>query len=254
MVGSRRSWALAVVFIASLGGAAFLLAAGCRSSDPRVNAGTSVATNPPNHISIQILDSAPLSGDLYGTGERGVVLFAHGGYSSLGSWTRQAVTLANAGFRVLVVESHAAADLAAGKETACLYDEVCQARDVLAAARYLRELGAKSIALIGGSMGGGAVAQASVEARSDEVQRMVLLAPEPISTPERMKGSKLFIATRADADDAGPRLPAIEAQYARAAAPKRIVVLEGSAHAQRIFNTDQGEAVMQEILRFLTEP
>jgi len=246
--------ALAIVLVTSLGGAAFLFAGGCHSANPRFNPGASVATNPPHHISIQMPAATALSGDLYGTGERGVVLFAHGGYSSLESWTSQAVTLANAGFRVLVVESHAAADLAAGKETPCLYDEVCQAKDVLAAARYLQHLGAKSIALIGGSIGGGAVAQASVEARPDEVQRLVLLAPAPISTPERMNGRKLFIAARADADDAGPRLPAIEAQYARAADPKRIVLLEGSAHAQRIFNTDQGEAVMQEILSFLMEP
>jgi hypothetical protein len=32
------------------------------------------------------------------------------------------------------------------------------------------------------------------------------------------------------------------------------VILEGSAHAQYIFGTDQGERLMRKILRFLSEP
>ena len=50
------------------------------------------------------------------------------------------------------------------------------------------------------------------------------------------------------------RLPEIRDQYERAPEPKQLVILEGSAHAQHIFNTDQGERLMREILRFLTEP
>jgi hypothetical protein len=36
--------------------------------------------------------------------------------------------------------------------------------------------------------------------------------------------------------------------------PKELIVLEGSAHAQFIFATDQGERLMREILRFLSAP
>ena len=36
--------------------------------------------------------------------------------------------------------------------------------------------------------------------------------------------------------------------------PKKLLVLEGSAHAQFIFSTDQGARLMQEMLRFLSEP
>jgi hypothetical protein len=32
------------------------------------------------------------------------------------------------------------------------------------------------------------------------------------------------------------------------------VILEGSAHAQFLFQTDQGERLVREILRFLSEP
>jgi len=36
--------------------------------------------------------------------------------------------------------------------------------------------------------------------------------------------------------------------------PKKLVVLDGSAHAQFLFATDQAERVMREILNFLSEP
>jgi esterase/lipase len=36
--------------------------------------------------------------------------------------------------------------------------------------------------------------------------------------------------------------------------PKELVILEGSAHAQLIFETEQGERLTRELLRFLSEP
>ena len=33
--------------------------------------------------------------------------------------------------------------------------------------------------------------------------------------------------------------------------PKKLIVLKGSAHAQYLFQTDQGDRVMREIVRFL---
>lgn len=72
---------------------------------------------------------------------------------------------------------------------------------------------------------------------------------------ERLTGRKLFILTREDFSGGGVlRLPEIRKQYERAPDPKEIVILEGSAHAQFIFETDQGERLMREILRFLSEP
>jgi hypothetical protein len=49
-------------------------------------------------------------------------------------------------------------------------------------------------------------------------------------------------------------LPRIRAQYEKATDPKELVVLDGSAHAQFIFDTAQGERLMREILRFLSAP
>ncbi|MGH9939648.1 MAG: hypothetical protein ACREAM_25690, partial [Blastocatellia bacterium] len=85
-----------------------------------------------------------------------------------------------------------------------------------------------------------------------EIDRLVLLAHSPIDKPGQIKGRKLFILTRDDANDAGLRLPRIREQYEKATDPKELVILEGSAHAQFIFATDQGERLMAEILRFLS--
>ncbi|MBA3886539.1 MAG: hypothetical protein H0X67_12540 [Acidobacteria bacterium] len=67
----------------------------------------------------------------------------------------------------------------------------------------------------------------------------------------RLTGRKLFVVTEADANAAGPRLPRIRRQYEGARGPKELLVLEGSAHAQFIFESDQGARLMAEILRVL---
>jgi len=49
-------------------------------------------------------------------------------------------------------------------------------------------------------------------------------------------------------------LPGIRASYQKAREPKELIVVDGSAHAQFLFETDQGPRVMREILRFLSAP
>jgi hypothetical protein len=89
-----------------------------------------------------------------------------------------------------------------------------------------------------------------------EIDRVVLLAAGAYTPLTRTKGRKLFILSRDDVmgEKKTPRLPAIREQYEKARDPKELVLLEGSAHAQFIFQTDQGERLMREILRFLSEP
>jgi predicted alpha/beta-hydrolase family hydrolase len=172
------------------------------------------------------------------------------------SWQKQARLVAAAGFRVLVFETLAGAALRqTGKETDCLYDPECMAIDVIDAVRFLRRSGATSISVIAGSAGGGAAAQASVGAISGEIDRLVLLAPMVIAAPEKMKGRKLFIAARDDRDGSGStRLEGIRRQYDQTSDPKELIILEGSAHAQRIFDTADGDRIMREIVRFISAP
>jgi pimeloyl-ACP methyl ester carboxylesterase len=180
-----------------------------------------LATLAPAPLTGQVPVSIPAPGgaidaDLYGAGARAVVL-AHGGRYTKAAWKRQAEALAAAGFRVLAFDFRAAVRARAGGDSACLYDETCLAADVLAAVRFLRSSGAMSVSVVGGSLGGGAAAQASVEAGAGEIDRIVLLAHAPIAAPERMKGEKLFIVARDDLGAGGvPRLAGIRDQYERA--------------------------------------
>jgi pimeloyl-ACP methyl ester carboxylesterase len=201
-------------------------------------------------VVITAADGGPIGADVYGSGPRGVVLL-HGGRFDRTSWRPQAQVLARAGFRVVAIDFRAAVDARAGRETACLYDAACLARDALAAVRYLRDGGATSVAIVGGSLGGGAAAQAAIEAVPGQIDRVVLLAHMTIGHPERLRVPALFIVARDDANAGGPRLPGIRAQYDQATGPKELVVLDGDAHAQFLFDTSQGEALLQRILRFL---
>ena len=124
---------------------------------------------------------------------------------------------------------------------------------MLAAVRYLRSKGAKSVSVVGASFGADAAAEAAV-AKPGEIDRLVLLAGGEVDRPELIKGRKLFIVARGDLGPGDePRLPKIRAVYEKAPGPKELVVLEGSAHAQFIFETNQGQRLMREILRFLEE-
>jgi hypothetical protein len=72
--------------------------------------------------------------------------------------------------------------------------------------------------------------------------------------PEKLTGRKLFIVAREDRNAWGLRLPEIEFHYQKAPEPKRLIIVEGSAHAQLLFDTNQRSSVMDQILRFLEEP
>ncbi len=117
--------------------------------------------------------------------------------------------------------------------------------------RYLRGAGATSIAIVGASLGGGAATQAAIDAAPGTIDRVVLIAHMTVDHPERLTAPALFILARDDANASGPRLPGIRGQYEKARGPKELVVLDGSAHAQFLFDTAQGDALLQRILRFL---
>jgi len=203
------------------------------------------------HVSFATQDGGLIYADLYGKGDRGVVL-AHGGRFNKESWEKQARALEAAGFRALAIDFRGDGK-SRGPGQADIYTAPLQ-YDVLGAVRYLRNTGAKTVSVVGASMGGEAAAGAMIEAKPGEIDRVVLLAAVFDSPPEKLKGRKLFILARDDADGTGPRLPRIQAQYEKAPGPKELIVLDGSAHAQFLFATDQGERLMREILRFLSAP
>jgi alpha-beta hydrolase superfamily lysophospholipase len=200
------------------------------------------------HVSISTEDGGLIYADLYGKSDRAVVL-AHGGRFTKESWEPQAQSLARAGYRVLAFDfrgfgkSHGPGD--SDMFTAPMH------LDVLAAVRYLRNHGAKTVAVLGGSFGGAAAADASAASQPGEINRLILLAAEGNGPAERIKAPLLIIVARDDANDDGPRLPRIRSWFDKALQPKELIVLDGSAHAQFLFQTDQADHVMKEIFRFL---
>jgi len=201
-----------------------------------------------DHVSFTTQDGGVIYADLYGSGERGVVL-AHGGRFTKESWQPQAESLVRAGFRVLAFDfrgfgkSHGPGDT--DMYTAPMH------LDVLAAVQYLRKSGAKTVSVVGGSFGGGAAADASIASQPGDIDRLILLAAYGNGPAERIKSALLVIVARDDASGDGPRLPHIRAWFDKAPEPKQMIVLEGSAHAQFLFQTEQGDRAMKEVLRFL---
>lgn len=202
-------------------------------------------------ISFATGDGGRVCADVYGRAARAVVL-AHGGQFNKESWRDQARVLASEGFQVLAIDFRGfGCSTGPGEKD---FDHAPFANDVLAAVRYLKGHGAKTVSVVGASFGGGAAGDASIESAPGEIDGIVFLGARPDLPADKLKSRSLFIVARGDANAAGPRLPGIRAQYEQAPQPKELIVLDGSAHAQFLFQTNQAGRVMQEIIRFLSTP
>jgi pimeloyl-ACP methyl ester carboxylesterase len=93
-------------------------------------------TNAQENVSFATRDGGLIQADLYGKGDRAVVL-AHGGRFNKESWKKQAIELEKAGFRVLAIDfrgyGRSRGPGQADPSSAPIH------LDVLAAVRYLRE-------------------------------------------------------------------------------------------------------------------
>src|SRR6266852_1277189 len=132
----------------------------------------SVLSSAQEHVSFPTQDGGLIYADVYGKGDCGVVL-AHGGRFNKESWEKQARLLADAGFRVLAIDFRGYGQSRGPGQSDPLSAPL--RFDVLAAVRYLRKAGAKTVSVVGGSMGGGAGADASIEAEPGEIDRLVFL-------------------------------------------------------------------------------
>jgi pimeloyl-ACP methyl ester carboxylesterase len=203
-------------------------------------------THGKERVSFPTEDGGTIYGDLYGKGDRAIVL-AHGARFNKESWAKQTPPLEEAGFQVLAIDFRGYGESKAGAQSRGGYDDLYL--DVLAAVRYLHKAGAKSVAVMGGSMGAGAAEQAVEQAGPGEIERLVLLAPAWVKHPEKLSGRKLFVTSRGDS-----RAARIQEEFEKAPEPKKLLLLDGSAHAQFLFETEHGPRLMNEILQFLSEP
>ena len=201
-------------------------------------------------VSFPTQDGGRIYAYLYGNDARAVVP-AHGGRFTKESREEQAKALVAAGFRVLSINFRGEGKSRGGIEERSI--DKRRPLDILAAIHYLRETSAKRVSVVGASMGGDYAAEAA-QMEPAEIDRLAPLASGAYTPRTAMKGRKLFLAARDDANDEGPRLPKIRAQYDTAIGPKESMVLDCFAHAQFLFQTDQGARVLREILQFFSAP
>lgn len=185
--------------------------------------------------------------DDYGAGPHAVLL-AHGGQFDKDSWRPQAPRLVSEGFRVLAINFRGYGDSSGPGDSDVLSAPL--QHDVLAGVSYLRRTGTTRVSAVGASLGGWAVA-AAVAAEPESFARVVFLGSVPRVPAERLMLPKLYIMTMDDASGLGSRRPALEAHVAVAPEPKRLVLFQGSAHAQHMFATAHAELIMNEIVSFL---
>ncbi|CAA9452116.1 MAG: hypothetical protein AVDCRST_MAG80-2400 [uncultured Rubrobacteraceae bacterium] len=165
---------------------------------------------------------------VWGEGDRGVIL-AHGAAYDATSWEAQGRTLGENGVVALAVE-----DISLGS--------------LRLAIDYLEEeYDVESVALVGASAGAGPVLQVAEE-DLEEISQIILLSGigEVSGLGEY---PKLFVASEGEEGSERVRQMAEEAPGDR----NEALILPGSAHAQAIFRTEEGDRLMQAILERLEE-
>jgi pimeloyl-ACP methyl ester carboxylesterase len=207
-----------------------------------LGAGVVACSTPPpsQEVSFRTADGGTVVADIYASTGSDAVVLAHGAAFDKASWAPFASWLAGRGHQVLAIDFRGYGRSTAGTDAHALFE------DVLAAVRYLHRCGATRVAVLGASMGGGAVAEAATRAAPGEVDRVILLSPVPITDPEHLRGPVLFIASEKE-----PMAARVTEQYQRAPEPKRLVLLPGMAHAQHIFATDQADRLRTTVVEFL---
>ncbi len=163
---------------------------------------------------------------VWGEGDRGAVL-AHGAAYDAASWEPQGRTLGENGVVALAVEDTAP-------------------RNLRSAIDYLKEeRGVESVSLIGASAGTRPVLQVAEENPEEVGQIMLLSGTGDVSGLGEYP--KLFVASEGEGIAEPVRRMADEAPGDL----NEALILSGDAHAQAIFQTEEGERLMQAILERL---
>jgi dienelactone hydrolase len=202
---------------------------------------------PTGRLAFSSDDGVELFGDLRGEGEVGVVL-AHMFPSDRSSWSEFAALLAEDGYLTLAFDFRGYGDSGGEKEIPEIW------RDVIAAARELRDRGVVKVVVIGASMGGTAalVAASREPAAIDGV--ITLSAPSTFmglsAPPEVLAASnapKLFVAAEGD----GAAAQTAQGFYQGSSPPKRVEILTGADHGTDLLEGRNTEAVRRLLLDFL---
>lgn len=158
----------------------------------------------------------------WGDGDYGVVL-AHGAAFDAASWEDQAIAIADQGATVVAVED-------------------ISTEAIAAAVQQLLDDGIERVALVGGSAGADAILRLASE-QPDLPDQLVLLSPNTV-VEGLGEEPKLLIASEGEP---GTDIPQ-ELADVSPGDDDEVLIVGGSAHAQNIFDTEQGDEVLDAVL------
>ena len=205
--------------------AAMVLVAGCGGSSGEAGGSGGESESDTSGSWVGLGDSWAI---VWGEGDRGVVL-SHGAAYDAASWESQGQALEENGMVALAVE-----DVSPGS--------------LRFAIDYLKkEYDVESAALIGASAGAGPVLEVAEEDPEEVGQIMLLSGTGEVSGLGDYP--KLFVASEGEGIAGEARRMAEEAPGDQ----NEALILPGDAHAQSIFQTEEGERLTRDILERLEE-
>lgn len=182
-------------------------------------------------IKIGLAGAAETRADYFTGQDPRSVIFAPGAMFSKESWHFLAKRFQELGISSIALNSGATPDL-------------------LNAFTFLKARGVQKIAIIGASAGGAGVLYTLRDAPDPRVDKVVLLAPAGGPPLQDDTIAKLFIVAE---DDMISSSAEVYKLYKGSSDPKLFKELKGSDHAQRLFDSNQKENVIQLIIRFIKD-
>ena len=183
-------------------------------------------------VNIAITGTAETEAAFFSANHERAVIFAPGAMFSKESWYFLAERFQQLGISSVALDSGSTADL-------------------LNAMAYLQKMGVKKIAIVGASAGGAGVLFTLQEQEINPgVDTAILLAPAGGKPLTKKNIRKLFIVAE---DDMISSSAEVYNLYDASADPKIYHELKGSDHAQRLFDSDLKEVVVQLIIDFIVQ-
>lgn len=191
------------------------------------------AEDRPKDVTFDAPHGATIEGTLYGQGDCGLVLVPQINLDR-GSWEEEASTLASQeGFTVLAIDE----------------DPDNRASSVRGAMRYLREKhDVSSMVLVGASSGAEAVVVANANSPEDAVDGTVAISPGGGKEyASELQGSTLFVVSE---NDEQRFVDTTKELHEKAPKPSELITYPGSAHGQRILDSEHGEDLQTRLREF----
>ena len=136
------------------------------------------------------------------------------------------------------------------KKIASISLNTSSAADVLNGINFLKKNGFEGVSLVGSSMGGVGVLEVSNTLSDNSIDKLVVIAPFGGDPVKNKNISKLFIAAE---DDMMSSSAEVYRLFDDSSDPKIYIEFPGSNHAQRLFDSEHKETLVETIINFITE-